>query len=462
MDTEMQASMNYTLLSCPARITIAVMKTLSLGRKMSYAVGGLALNFANLLISQWLLRLYVPSLDGALVPVGLFSIIFLAGRIMDGITDPIVGYLSDHLRSRFGRRIPFITLALIPTALVSFLMWVPPVPGHMDWANGVFIFVMVQLFFIFWTLLANPYMSLLPELSADPKERVDISTMQAFFIMLGTILGSTIGSIKEAAGWLGLGLTVGVLTIVSFLPTILFVREPAMLAGQSATGAAPGVTHKPGISDLYRWILLTFRNPPFVLYLIATAIFWFSLNIMILLVPFWVEHVTGKGDGDVIFVMLPYVVANLAAFFAANTASKRWGKYPVYLVTLFGSGLVSLALCLVGLLPGDRFLQTQVVMGLYGVTTAGFLMLPNAILADIVDYDAARCGERREAIHFGVQAVFQKLSIGLSIAVASALMYAGGSQKPTVLGLKLIASCAGAAGLAAGLVFTKYGLREKA
>jgi hypothetical protein len=61
-----------------------------------------------------------------------------------------------------------------------------------------------------------------------------------------------------------------------------------------------------------------------------------------------------------------------------------------------------------------------------------------------------------------VQAVFQKLSIGLSIAVASALMYVGGSQKPTVLGLKLIASCAGVAGLAAGLVFIKYRLREKA
>ncbi len=448
---------------------------MSFGKKVSYAMGGLALNYANLLISQWLLRLYVPSLDGALVPAALFSVIFLVGRVVDGVTDPIVGYLSDHCRSRWGRRIPFIGLALAPTALVSFLMWLPPVPGQLHWANGLFIFVLVQAFFVFWTLLANPYMSMLPELSDDPGERVDINTLQAFFIMLGTILGSAIGSIKEVSGWAGLGVSVGALTIISFVPTLLFVRErPATVPPEAARSSdglsagarpAPGATEsvaaRPGLVDLYRWILSTFKNPPFVRYLSATAVFWFTLNVMILLVPFWVEHVTGKGDADVILVMLPYVGANLLSFFAANAAAKRWGKYPVYLVTLFGSGLVALGLCLVGVLPGEPFLQTQVVMGLFGATTAGFLMLPNAILADVVDYDAERSGQRREAMHFGVQAVFQKLAMGLSITVAGALMYAGGGREPTVLGLRLIAACAGAAALLAGALFTGYGIREK-
>jgi len=438
------------------------MKTMSFGKKVSYAMGGLALNFANLLISQWLLRLYVPSLDGALVPPALFSLIFLVGRVVDGVTDPVVGYLSDHCRSRWGRRIPFIGLALAPTALVSFLMWLPPVPGQLHWANGLFVFILVQAFFVFWTLLANPYMSMLPELSDDPGERVDINTLQAFFIMLGTILGSAIGSIKEVAGWAGLGVTVGLLTIVSFVPTLLFVRErPAAPTPAAARDDAAQASARPGLIDLYRWILTTFKNPPFVRYLSATAVFWFTLNVMILLVPFWVEHVTGRGDADVIFVMLPYVGANLLSFFAANAAAKRWGKYPVYLVTLFGSGLVCLGLCLVGVLPGEPFLQTQVVMGLFGATTAGFLMLPNAILADVVDYDAERSGQRREAIHFGVQAVFQKLAMGLSIAVAGALMYAGGGREPTVLGLRLIAACAGAAALLAGVLFAGYGLRER-
>ena len=151
------------------------MKRLGFGVKLSYAAGGLALNFANLLISQWLLRLYAPSLSGALVAPALFSVIFLVGRIVDGITDPLVGYLSDTFRSKRGRRKPFILFALVPTALVSALMWFPPHPGGGHWINGVFIFALVQLFFIFWTILANPYMSMIPQLTPDAKERIDIT-----------------------------------------------------------------------------------------------------------------------------------------------------------------------------------------------------------------------------------------------------------------------------------------------
>jgi GPH family glycoside/pentoside/hexuronide:cation symporter len=101
------------------------------------------------------------------------------------------------------------------------------------------------------------------------------------------------------------------------------------------------------------------------------------------------------------------------------------------------------------------------MMALYGISTSGFLMLPNALLADVVDYDAERSGERCEAIHYGVQSLFQKVTIGLSIVVSSALMFAGGSDLPTILGLKLVASAAGIAALAAMAVFSAYRLKEK-
>ena len=280
------------------------MKKLSLGIKLSYAAGGLALNFANLLISQWLLRLYVPTLSGALVPPILFSIIFLVGRVVDGIADPLVGFLSDTFRSKRGRRKPFILFALIPTALVSCLMWFPPQPQGAHWINGVFIFVLVQLFFLFWTILANPYMSMIPELSQYPKERIYITTLQAFFLMIGTALSAIIGNIKEAAGWGGLGLTVGFITIAAFLPTLLFVKEQ-----HQASPKAMGKT-KLSFHALPSWIGTTFKNKPFVLLLASTSLFWFSLNTMILLVPFWVEHVTGKGDAQVMLIMVPYIAAD--------------------------------------------------------------------------------------------------------------------------------------------------------
>ena len=61
----------------------------------------------------------------------------------------------------------------------------------------------------------------------------------------------------------------------------------------------------------------------------------------------------------------------------------------------------------------------------------------------------------------GVQAFFQKIAIGISIAVAAALMYAGGDLKPTELGLKLISLTAGAVAVISLLVFLRYPIREK-
>ncbi len=461
------------------------MKRLGFGVKLSYAAGGLALNFANLLISQWLLRLYAPSLSGALVAPALFSVIFLVGRIVDGITDPLVGYLSDTFRSKRGRRKPFILFALVPTALVSALMWFPPHPGGGHWINGVFIFALVQLFFIFWTILANPYMSMIPQLTPDAKERIDITTLQAVFLMIGTALSAVIGNIKEAAGWGGLGVTVGVITMISFVPTLLFVKEgggagavaaeqpaekagPADMpesaaAGVDAPGAAAhgkdGQREKFSIAGMGSWIATTFRNRPFVLLLAATSLFWFSLNTIILLIPFWVEHVTGKTDAEVIFIMVPYILANVIAFVPFNAASKKWGKRPVFLFTLAVSGLALVSLVLVGTGGLDPFLHTQIVMGLFGISTSGFLMLPNALLADVVDYDAEKTGQRREAIHFGVQSFFQKVTIGLSIVVSSALMFVGGNDLPTILGLKLVAAVSGLVALIAAGVFTRYRLK---
>ncbi len=417
---------------------------------------GSRLNFANLLISQWLLRLYVPSIESALVAPALFGFIFLVGRIVDGVTDPLTGYLSDRLRSRWGRRKPFIACALLPTALVSALMWFPPHPGGASVINGIFIFVLVQLFFIFWTLLANPYMSLIPELTTNIKERVDITTLQAVFLMIGTLLSAVIGNIKEAAGWGGLGVTVGVLTIVSFLPTLLFIREKPT----NVEPAAPGEEGF-GLGTMASWIGTTFRNPPFILLLASTSFFWFALNTKILLIPFWVEHVTGRGDADVIWIMLPYIVANVSAFVPFNLAAKKWGKQAVFLFSLALSGLATVSLTLVGLLPVDPFLHTQAVMALYGISTSGFLMLPNALLADVVDFDAAQSGKRREAIHFGVQAFFQKVAIGLSIVVSAALMYIGSSNEPTVFGLKTVAASSGIAALLSAGIFFFYPLRDK-
>jgi len=431
------------------------MKQLPFGKKLAYSAGGLALNLANLAISQWLLVLYVPSKDHALVGSLLFSLIFLAGRVTDGITEPLIGFISDHWRSKRGRRMPFIIFATLPVAVVSFLLWTPPLAHEQSWINGVYIFVLVQLFFILWSTLANPYMSLLPELTADLSERVDISAMQAVFIMVGTLVFGFLGPIKEAFGWAGIGAALFIATIISFLPTILTIRQKP----SDRTAVSP---QRFRFTMIFSWAATTLKNRAFIWYLAATALFWFALNLFIIIIPFWSKHVLGNTDDKVVLLMAPLLVANLVFFFVFNVLSKKLGKYVMFLATLVGSALsMSLLWFVGGRFPVDPQVQTQVIMGLVGVFMAGFMMLPMALLADVIDYDQTLTGKRREGIYFGVQSILQKLSIGVSIPLAAALMYVGGDVTPTERGLKIIALAAGLFALLAFAAFLKYPLRER-
>ena len=135
-----------------------------------------------------------------------------------------------------------------------------------------------------------------------------------------------------------------------------------------------------------------------------------------MLVPRWVEEVLHAGKDAVTFVMLPFIGVNLIGFFAFNSLAKRIGKFRCFLVVLALSALI-FPLIIVGafLKIGSPLLVTQIAVALAGLPVAGFAVLPFALLGDVIDLDAERSGIRREAIYFGVQAIFQKSMIGASI-----------------------------------------------
>lgn len=427
-----------------------MMKQISTSRKVLYGMGGLAMNLTNLIIAQWLLKLYAPDKLAVLVPSFLFGLFFTLGRVTDAVTDPLIGFWSDHCRSKRGRRIPFILWGLLPFAVIFFLLWIPPI-NQLHWFNSVYVFILIQLYFILYTVVVTPYLALIPELTTDLKERVNITTIQAVFILIGTIIFGLIGIVIENAGYAIMGLIISVITIISFAPMVFTIKEKPQQP-----------TEKKEKAHLLKWIALTFRNRPFIFLVIATSFFWFGLNLLLLMVPFWVEHFLQLKQDSTPILMMPFLLMNLVFFFVFNTLAKKIGKYKILLVTFLGSALAAVLLCLVGILPfGDKLLQSAIIMGILGIPIAGFMMLPFAALSDVVDYDEKLTGKRREAIYFGVQALFQKTMIGFSILAFSFIAYIGSDKVTSVLGLKLVIGTAAIFFLISFFIFIKYPLRER-
>lgn len=420
-------------------------------QKIFYGMGGLAMNLTNLVISQWILKRYVPDPKEALVPVAVFSVIFMAGRITDAVTDPLIGYWSDNLRHKKGRRSPFILYGIIPFAIIYFLLWVPPVEG-MHWLNSLYAFTLIQLYFIFYTIIVTPYLALLPEITRNINERVNITTIQAVFVMLGTIIFAMIGLIVKQYGWAWLGIVIAVLSVISFLPTPLTIKET--------------VRQQPEKSkvSLIEWIWLTFKNKPFIYLIVSTSFYWFGLNMLIMLVPYWVQDFLGLEEDAVAMLMGPFLGMNILLFFVFNFLAKKAGKYRMYLITCIGSALIIplLSVAGTGLLPDtilSRLWQSIIVLALIGIPVAGFMILPFAILSDIADYDEYLSGERREGIYFGVQAIFQKSMIGLSILIFGIVVLSG-PDNVDLSGLNTVPVICALAFLTAFLTFLRYPIRD--
>jgi len=409
---------------------------------VTYSLGGLGMNLTNLVVSQWLFERYV--VGGVLAPA-VFSFVLLAGRVTDGVSDPFVAFWTDNARTRRGRRMPFLLFGTLPFAIVCLLLWTPPA-GAAPWIRTLYTVIVTQLFFLGYALVVTPYLALLPEITGSTVQRLNLMTGQAVAAMVGTLVFAMCGLVIQSGGYLALGCMLGIAALISFYPLTFCVREHFVQHDQNRFS----------FGQLFVWIIQVARCRSFLPLLISTTLYWFSLNLLLMLIPRWVEEILHlKRDADT-WVMLPFIGLNLVGFFIFNGLAKRIGKFRGFLVVLGSSALIFPLIALGGLLPiGSPLIRTQIPVALAGLPVAGFAVLPFALLADVIDLDSEQSGIRREAIYFGVQAIFQKSMIGISVVCFAWIHEASGP-----VGLSWIALAAGIACALGFIAFCFYPIRR--
>jgi glycoside/pentoside/hexuronide:cation symporter, GPH family len=402
---------------------------------VAYSLGGLGMNLTNLVVSQWLYERYV--IGGVLAPA-IFSVILLAGRITDGVSDPFVAFWTDNARTRRGRRMPFILFGAFPFAIICLLLWTPPVAAA-PWVRAVYSVAVTQLFFLGYAVVVTPYLALLPEIAGSTVQRLNLTTGQAIGAMIGTLVFALCGLIIQNGGYVALGWTLAIAALLAFYPLTFCIRERFIPPSES----------RHSFGRVFVWIVQVARSRNFLPLLISTTLYWFSLNLLLMLVPRWVEEILQlKKEADT-WVMLPFIGFNLIGFFIFNWLGKRIGKYRGFLVVLGSSALIFPLIAVGGLMRiGSPLAWTQIAVALAGLPVAGFAVLPFALLADVIDLDSEQSGIRREAIYFGVQAIFQKSMIGISVVCFAWIHEMRGPS-----GLPWIAL---AAGVACALAFTAF------
>ncbi|MFQ6030059.1 MAG: MFS transporter [Dehalococcoidia bacterium] len=377
-----------------------------------------------------------PSLDWGpleLNPRVLIGAVLTLGRLIEALDDPIIGWWSDRTRSRWGRRIPFVLFATPFYALFFALLWIVPL-GTASLANVVYIFVVIELFFLANTLAGGPYESLLPEIARNHRDRMSMVSWQFYFGILGAVLGLTLtGVIKDALGFQVMGVLVALLGIgFRYLG----------LAG--VWKHAPRET-PPARMELKQAFTATLRNKQFLYFIPTFVFFQLAVAMVIAWLPFFVEEIVQaeqSGAATSLLTGAALVAMLISAFILwklSNRKSKRW----VYSVCLLGSAIYLPLLFFAGFIPGVSPLVQGLVMALLaGFPMAGVNLMPRAITADITDYDELLTGMRREGIFFATQNLFEKIGSSFS-ALLLALILLLGETADDPLGLRLVGPVAG-------------------
>src|SRR5260370_19607581 len=277
-----------------------------------YCSGGLAMNLTNLVLSQWLYERYVV---GGIIGTAAFSVILLAGRITDSVSDPFIAFWTDNSWTRWGRRMPFLVLATLPLAAVCFFLWWPP--EHASHSVRIFYAAcMCQCYFLLYGLVVTPYLALLPEISSSRSERLNLTKGQGFATLAGTMLFALSGTIIQKFGYPALGLMLTIAVLLSFYPLTAVISEPRHPEHS-----------KSSLADLFLWIWEVLTNWDFLQLLISTSFYWFALNLLLMLVPRWVEARLGMSNDALTSPSLPFLPVKFLALFLFNWFAEKAGRF---------------------------------------------------------------------------------------------------------------------------------------
>lgn len=331
------------------------------------AMGGLAL------------VMYVPTFYATEIGLG-FSVvgaILVAGRILDVVTDPLVGHFSDETRSRFGPRKPWIILGGPGFCLFAWLLLAPP-----ENASALYFAIVVGLYFLFYTILDVPYSSIGLEISPDTHERSMLASSKATFQVIGAISAASIAFVATLPipdALAVIAQAIAVLGAVGLILFLLFVPDHNRTVTSKRSGIVPALKTI-AASPPYR--SLTFG------FLIVQTANSLTAGLTVL----FVTHVIGTPHLIGLFMGLLFL--STALFLPVwIVLSRRIGKKRTWGVSIV---MCSLALASATLLDQGEIYGVAIVCIVVGAAFGCDAIMPTSMLADIV-FEGERDGHNRLA-----------------------------------------------------------------
>ncbi len=426
-------------------------KRITFLQKLFYGQGCLGQNVVNLAVVTWVIYFFAGGGGRpALIPIALAGVILGIGRILDIITDPLIGYWSDRSNYKSGRRRPFILWGAPLLAISFFLLWVPP-SAEESWLNVIWLFVFINVFFFMLTVTAVPYRSVVPDIAPNSRERISVSAWMAVFGTVGVMIASIgSGPVIENFGYPTMGAFLGLVVLISFWLSLLGVKEQPRSEADLATTLS-----------LKESVIHTLKNRHFLAFAVAIISFQVGFQVFMIVLPFFVTVILKETEAQVALYQGAFIVIMVAALPLWSSIGNRIGKRRGQLLSLLLVAVFYPLYFFIGTLPVvPANIQTLIYFAILAIPISGLYVFPNALVGDIADYDELKTNKRREAMYYAGFGFMEKAAWAISAFLISIIFPVFGFTADNTLGIRLVGPIVGVISILGFIGFRYYNLPD--
>ena len=427
-------------MSNPRHYETAIEDRISFPHKLIYGCGA----FVNNLLAAAMGGIVIVLNLGLGMNPALVGLLGALPRLTDALTDPLMGYLSDHTRSKWGRRRPYIFIGAIAAGIIFALLWQLPDNKSENYYFWYFLGGSI-IFYLAYTVFATPWVALGYELTPDYHERTRVMGVQNFMGQLAYMVSPWFlwfmtleplhDDMVDGARWLAI--IIGVFVIgVGILPAI-FLRErfkdsPTNAVVDNHEKEQPRVSGnrlRDTTADFLKGFATTLKFRPFLKLCTATFLVFNGFMLVASFQFYVIIYYVFGGDQaqGALYAGWAGTVAALSTFcviYVVTKLSVKVGKRRAF--------FISTALSIVGYglkwfcYRPDMPMLLLLPAPLMAFGLGGLFTLMPSMMADVCDQDELETGERREGMYGSIFWWVVKLGMAVALATGGFLLNATG------------------------------------
>ncbi|HEX7034882.1 MAG TPA: MFS transporter [Pseudomonadales bacterium] len=392
-------------------------------QKGLYAFGDIADGIKNVALAQFLLYYLtvVCGLSGSMAGAALFIALFV-----DALTDPLVGYLSDNARTRWGRRHPFMFVAAFPFAIALGLLFSVPAFESV-WARFAYVLVVLLTLRIAFSAFVLPYAAMTAELSADYAERSVLMTYRNFLNICANVATVTLGfgvfmagagALESREAYVPFGWVCAALVLIAAL--VSAGSTYPLRHRLKNVSAVPRVPFRRLFTELGEVL----ANHSFRVLALTVVVFWVAQGTHGSLGVHAFRHFWDLSPELIRNVLYAHTAGLVAGIPLCALLLTRFEKKEISaggIAAFCVSQFIPPVLALTGLLPESPRIVFAVLCVFYfipglAMTCVGITF--GSMMADATDEHELRFGTRREGLYFSGLTLGGKCAIGLGALIA--------------------------------------------